>query len=85
MVDFADRISDRATAERLHRALQGKGAFRRFRDRLYDSAPELISVWNELRNARSERRAVQWLLDEGLIEESSAERFFEEHPDPELP
>ena len=31
MVDFAEGISDRAAGGRLSRALQGKGAFRRFK------------------------------------------------------
>lgn len=31
MVDFSDGISDRSAGERLRRALEGKGAFRRFK------------------------------------------------------
>jgi len=34
MVDFADGISDRGAGERLRRALEGKGAFRRFKNEL---------------------------------------------------
>jgi hypothetical protein len=34
---------------------------------------------------RSQRRAVEWLLDEGLVDEDAAHRFLAEHPDPELP
>lgn len=44
MVDFADGISDRAAGERLSRSLQGKGAFQRFRNELYQRHPELIPV-----------------------------------------
>lgn len=85
MVDFADGISDRAAAERLHRSLQGKGAFRRFKNELYQRQPELISVWHALSDARARVRAVQWLADEGLIDEDTALRFKRDHPDPGLP
>jgi len=37
------------------------------------------------RNARAERRAVQWLGDNSLIDELAADRFLTGHPDPDLP
>lgn len=40
MVDFAGRISDRAAGRSLSRSLNGKGAFRRFRNELYERHPE---------------------------------------------
>ena len=33
----------------LHRALQGKGAFRRFKHELYQRHPDLISLWHGFR------------------------------------
>ena len=39
MVDFADGISDRGAGERLSRSLQGRGAFRRFKNQLYQDTP----------------------------------------------
>jgi hypothetical protein len=85
MVDFADGISDHATGERLRRSLEGKGAFRRFKNELYQGHPELISSWHALRDARAHIRAVQWLADEGLIEEDAAKQFVQDHPEPPLP
>lgn len=85
MVDFADGISDRDAGEHLSRSLQGKGAFRRFKNELYQGRPELISPWHALRDARARVRAVQWLSDEGLIEEDAAQRFKRGHPEPALP
>ena len=85
MVDFADGISDRAAGERLRRSLEGKGAFRRFKNEFYQGHPELISPWHALRDARARVRAVQWLADEGLIEEDAARRFKRDHPEPSLP
>jgi hypothetical protein len=85
MVDFADTISDRAAARHLAQALKGRGAFRRFKNQLYEKHPELISAWHALRDSRAQHRAVQWLLDQQLIADSSAEKFELEHPDPTLP
>ncbi|NLW99117.1 MAG: hypothetical protein GXY39_05365, partial [Actinomycetales bacterium] len=85
MVDFADGISDRAAGERLHRSLQGKGAFRRFKNELYQRHPDLISLWHAFRDARARRRAVEWLRDEDLISGDEAQRFLDENPEPALP
>ena len=48
MADLADGINDRAVGRSLSRSLQGKWAFRRFRNELYERHPELISVWQSL-------------------------------------
>ncbi len=37
------------------------------------------------RDARAPVRAVQWLVDEGLIEEDAAQRFKGDHREPSLP
>ncbi len=84
MVDFAGGISDRGAGERLSRSLAGKGAFRRFKHALYQGHPELISSWHAFRDARARVRAVQWLADEGLIEDDVAQRFTRDHPEPAM-
>jgi hypothetical protein len=85
MADFAQQVSDGAARRRLVRALDGRGAFRRFKNELYEEYPELVSAWQAFRDARARRRAVEWLLDEGLTSESAAQRFIAGHPDPVLP
>jgi hypothetical protein len=85
MVDFAEGLSDERAARRLLRALDGRGAFRHFKNELYEEYPELVSVWHAFRTARAHRRAVEWLLDEDLIDEADADRFADEHPDPPIP
>ena len=85
MADFADGISDRAAGRRLSQSLQGKGAFRRFTNQVYELHPELISAWHALRDARARLRAVEWLVDQGLIDEGAAQRFATDHPHPDLP
>ncbi len=85
MADFAQVISDDAARRRLAAALDGRGAFRRFKNQLYEHFPELISPWHALRDVRAQRRAVDWLLDQGLIDENAAGTFVAAHPDPDLP
>lgn len=85
MAEFAEGISDRRAGERLERAIEGKGAFRRFRDALHQRYPELVPGWRAFSESRGRRRAVDWLAERELIEASAAERFLDEHPDPELP
>jgi hypothetical protein len=85
LVDFAEGISDRVAGRSLSRSLNGKAAFRRFRNELYERHPELISIWQSLRDARAGGRAVGWLVEQGLLEEQAARRFTNDHPEPALP
>jgi len=85
MADFADGITDERAGRRLARAIQGKGAFRRFKDELHEEYPDLLPAWYAFRDTRARRRAVQWLSDNSLIDEGSADRFLAGHLDPALP
>jgi Uncharacterised protein family (UPF0158) len=85
MADFADQISDERAARCLGRAIQGRGAFRRFKDELHQEYPELLPIWYAFRDNRARRRAVEWLIDHELIDQDTADGFIGEHPDPELP
>jgi hypothetical protein len=85
MADFAGTITDERAVRRLGRAIQGKGAFRRFRDELHEEYPDLLPAWYAFRDVRAKRRAVQWLADNSLIDDDAASRFLAGHPDPDLP
>jgi hypothetical protein len=85
MADFADGVSDGAAGRRLASALQGRGPFRRFKNQLYEHVPELIAPWHAFRDARAQRRAVDWLMDQGLIDTNAAEKFAADHPESDLP
>jgi hypothetical protein len=85
MADFADGITNDQAGHRLARAIQGRGAFRRFKDELYEEYPDLLPAWYAFRDARARRRAVQWLADSSLVDGHSAEDFLSRHPDPALP
>jgi hypothetical protein len=85
MADFADELTDERAGRRPARAIQGQGAFRRFRDELHDEYPGLLPAWETFRDSRAKRRAVEWLADNSLIEDDDAARFLAGHPDPDLP
>ena len=85
MADFAEAITDERAGRRLARALQGKGAFRRFKDELHQEHPGLLPAWYAFRDVRAMRRAVQWLADNSLIDDDAGRRFLAGHPDPDLP
>src|SRR5262245_31379258 len=85
MADFAEQISDERAGRRLARAIQGRGAFRRFKGELQEESPELLPAWYAFRDARARRRAVEWLVDNELVTDEAAARCFDEHRDPDLP
>jgi hypothetical protein len=85
MADFAGGIADERARRRLARAIQGKGAFRRFKDELHEEYPDLLPAWYAFRDTRARRRAVQWLADNSLIDDGAADHFLSGHPDPVLP
>lgn len=65
MRDFIATVEDPATTERLRRAIEGRGAFRRFRDVVFED-DELRHRWLLLSSERALGRARQWLADAGL-------------------
>jgi Uncharacterised protein family (UPF0158) len=64
MVDFTGTRGSRALAARLDRALEGRGAFRRFKDVLFDW-PEGREEWFVFSEDRRRGRAREWLADAG--------------------
>ena len=64
MRDFIATVSDPAWVERLERAIDGRGAFRRFRDTL-SSAPGDFTRWHRFAADRQRGRARAWLADRG--------------------
>ena len=85
MADFAEAITDEPAGRRLLRAIQGKGAFRRFKDELHEEHPELLPAWYAFRDVRATRRAVQWLADNSLVGNEAADLCLTGHPEPDLP
>ena len=80
MADFAEGVSNEAAGRRLGRAIRGRGAFRRFRDELFEEYPDLMPAWHAFSDARAKRRAVEWLLDQGLIPDDAGRKYLADHP-----
>jgi Uncharacterised protein family (UPF0158) len=72
MADFAEGISDQRAGRSLARAIEGKGAFRRFKDRLHQNYPDLLPAWHAFHSAGANRRAVQSLVDNSLVDQQAA-------------
>jgi hypothetical protein len=72
MATFAEAVGDLRARDVLLRSLEGKGAFRRFREamRMFPALREPWSAWSD---AQAEVRAVRWLLDEGHVHVLDAE------------
>jgi predicted nucleotidyltransferase len=70
--DFTALVRDPRARDLLERAIAGRGAFRRFKDTLFDF-PELREAWFKFSNARMERRALEWLADRDIVDEETAE------------
>jgi len=85
MAEFAEGVSDERASRSLLRAIQGKGAFRRFKDRLHQNYPHLLPAWHAFQSARAQRRAIEWLVDHSLIDAQAAAAAVARYPDPDLP
>ena len=85
MAAFAEGVHDERAGRRLARAIQGRGAFRRFKDALHEQNPHLLPAWHALRDTRARRRAVEWLADNCLIADGAGAQYLAEHPVPDLP
>src|ERR687893_296484 len=85
MADFTEWASDDQARRDLARAIEGKGAFRRFKDVLHQKHPHLLPAWQAFRETRAQRHAVDWLVDNSLIDDDAATRFLTDHPEPNVP
>jgi hypothetical protein len=82
MEDFVGYVRDARARDRLERAIVGRGAFRRFKDALREY-PELRRSWFSFHDARTERRAMEWLVEHELVDREAAERAIAQHEGPE--
>lgn len=66
MVEFADSIKDRHLREKLYIALDGKGAFRRFKNVLL-GCPEEEKRWFAFKDRRLRQEVIEWLNSLGIM------------------
>jgi Uncharacterised protein family (UPF0158) len=81
MEDFAARVREPRTRDLLERAIAGRGAFRRFKDALLDH-PDLRRAWFAFHDARGERRAIEWLAGQRLVDPAEASEAVAARADP---
>lgn len=65
MLDFADDLPEGRLRERLFRALDGRGVFRRFKDVLHEAPEPFLARWHVFSGERELARARRWLALEG--------------------
>ncbi|MEW6110008.1 MAG: UPF0158 family protein [Nitrospirota bacterium] len=65
MVEFASSVKDRRLMEKLDIALDGKGAFRRFKNVL-SAYPEEEKRWYTFKNERLRQEVIEWLNSIGI-------------------
>jgi predicted nucleotidyltransferase len=71
LTDFTALVTPPRARDLLERAISGRGAFRRFKDTLFDF-PELRDEWFRFHDARMRTRAIMWLVERGLVSERDA-------------
>lgn len=65
MQDFVWMLEDDRLRELLEVAIEGKGAFRRFKDALY-RYPDTEARWFAFRDEREHRRMLEWLASHDI-------------------
>ena len=66
MRDFIDTLTDERLAEKLTIAVEGRGAFRRFKDVL-SGRPDLFDEYFAFARSRKIQRAADWLAENGYV------------------
>lgn len=65
MVEFAEKVEDELLREKLSIALDGKGAFRRFKNVIADY-PDYREKWFKFRDERLNKKVIEWLNSIGI-------------------
>lgn len=71
MADFVDAVQGARPRDLLSRAIEGRGAFRRFKDTLFDF-PDLRDEWFAFHDRMMKRRSIEWLSSHELIDAGAA-------------
>ena len=65
MASFATTVNNKQLGEKLNIALNGKGAFRHFRNVLNEH-PDELERWYAFKDEYTRNEAIQWLLSNGI-------------------
>lgn len=72
IVDFIDSLEDEGAAAELYEAYHRRGGRKRFADRV--TRTSVGEHWTNFAMARESVRAIDWLIDRGLVDHESAAR-----------
>ena len=64
IVEFIETIDNEKVKEELQRAIQGKGAFRRFKDYCFHA--NIIQDWYEYKEQKYKEIAIKWCIENEL-------------------
>lgn len=64
MEDFSGSVENKFFSKKMQDAIQGKGAFKRFKDALYQY--KLWDEWNKFKENALRRLVIEWCNDNGL-------------------
>ena len=80
MEEFAAQVPDGPLRDRIDDALVGRGAFRRFKNVVFNDPSEIGREWNDFQTVRQKIRAVEWMAGPWveLLTADEAERHFAE-------
>jgi hypothetical protein len=70
---FTDAVADPLLREELERSIQGRGAFRRFRDVVHNRDEATGKAWRAFADGRSELRALSLLGDHDVVDAAELE------------
>lgn len=71
LADFIATVGEGEARNRMEAAINGKGAFRRFKDILL-TLPEERRRWFEYRDQMMRQRIVEWVREQGIVPENPA-------------
>lgn len=71
LAEFINSVTEEPSKSRMEAAINGKGAFRRFKDILL-TMPEERRRWFECRDQMMRRRIVEWVQEHGLTPSNTA-------------
>ncbi len=72
MENYLAGVKEPACRDRLQRALDHSSPFRHFKDALY-AFPEQQTAWYAFHDVVMKRRAIEWLVDAGVVDPAEAE------------
>lgn len=76
---FIDQLKDEKAQQILYKSIDGRGAFSRFKNNLFELNME--DEWHEFKGREDRKNALNWLFGKGLIAEKEIEKGMQMYED----